>query len=63
MKLTTFKKLDECIMEEQNAGVKETQPNHNEKSITEDDAAIVAEKKYTAPTVKEKPVPLPRIAK
>ena len=68
MKLTTFKKLEDCIMEECDAGTedrKSVQDSHKEegKSTIKDDSAIVTEKKNTAPTIKEKPVPLPRITK
>ena len=52
-------------MEENEAGVvdKLQLKNSNKekkKSITEDDVDLVAEKKDTVPTVKEKPVVLPR---
>ena len=58
MKLTTFKRLEGCIMEECDAGTEDRQSVQDKNG-----AAIVTEKKNTAPPVKEKPVPLHHIGK
>ena len=71
IKLTTFK-LEECIIEEHDAGVMEKGPNEDnhdvdkeeKRSITEEDGTTTAAERINgAATVKEKPVPLPRTTK
>ena len=55
IKLTTFKKTEEAIIDEHDAGVVNKEPIKEErKSITEEDgAAIVAERSDPAAIIKE----------
>lgn len=69
MKLTTFEKIEESIVEEQGAGVKDEESikdycmNEEEKKSATEEDGVIAEKSNTTIIIKEKPVPLPRVTK